>query len=166
VKSKRPIHYIEPDKVDLLLELITLICLFISTALPLLYYAKLPDEIPIHFNLKGLADGFADKYFIFLLPLLTLCQYVLLKYLNRRPHKYHYPTVITEENAVSQYTAATKMIRMLNLFCTALFTYLTLHIIRSSKHDSVSLGPYLIPIMMVLLAALIGYFYFKAKKKH
>ena len=147
--SKRPSHYIESDKVDLLLELITLILVFISTALPLLHYAMLPDEIPIHFNLKGLADGFADKYILFL-PLLTLCQYVLLKYLNRRPHKYHYPIVIIEENAVSQYTAATKMIRMLNLFCTTLFTYLTLYIIRSSKYDSVSSGPYLIPNMMVL----------------
>lgn len=165
MKDKRPIHKIEPDKIDLLVELITLIGLLITAVLPLIYYSKLPDEIPVHFNLKGIADGFADKHFIFLLPLLTVGQFLLFKYLNQKPHKYNYPTPITEENAISQYTAATKMIRMLNLFCTVLFTYLTIHIIRSAMNDSEGLGPYFFPVLVPLLVVLTVFYFYKATKK-
>jgi len=159
MKTSRPRHKIPPDKIDLFVELITLVLLLITFSLPILYYSKLPDEIPIHFNLKGIADGFADKHFIFLLPLLTAGQFLLLKYLNKNPHKYNYPRPITEENAIDQYTAATKMIRMLNLFCTALFSYLTVHIIRSSIRNTEGLGPYFIFVVVFGILVLSAYYY-------
>ncbi len=165
MKQDRPIIQIDPDHTDLLLELITLVCLLASALLPVLYYGRLPDEIPIHFNGTGEANGYGSKQLIFLLPVITAAQYLLLRYLNKRPEKFNYPTKITMDNALHQYTTATKMIRMLNLFCTALFTYLTIHIIRSALNEAGGLGAFFVPGVLVILVGISAYYFYNAKSK-
>lgn len=53
-------------------------------------YPLLPEEIAIHWNVKGNADGFSGRSFIFFLPVLSLSLVLLLWFIpNIDPRKAH-----------------------------------------------------------------------------
>lgn len=51
-----------------------------SIVLGLVLYPKLPDPMPIHWNAKGVVDGFAPKNYlqVLMLPLITLGSYIFV----------------------------------------------------------------------------------------
>lgn len=63
-------------------------------AIPAFYYTSLPEEIPIHFNLKGEADNFADRSTIWFLPIFGLLLILVLRFilkLGPKRNKYKIP---------------------------------------------------------------------------
>ncbi|MDT4761969.1 SdpI family protein [Sphaerochaeta sp. PS] len=74
--------------IDKTLILTTLVCLS-PIAISLLFYDKLPERIPIHFNLAGEADNYASKNFAaFALPSLFALGNILLQVImNNDPKK-------------------------------------------------------------------------------
>ena len=73
------------DKTMLLTTLLCLLPLILSAFL----YERLPSQIPIHFNLEGIADNYASKAFgAFILPLLLAFTNVLMQLvLNNDPKR-------------------------------------------------------------------------------
>ncbi len=108
------------------LSLILLVGLWVYTAMK---FNLLPDTIPTHFNFQGEADSYGSKYMIWLLPLLGLFSYITFKYISTIPHKFNYPTKITEENAPTKYRQALNMMSFINLATIIIFSYLTLNTI-------------------------------------
>ncbi|KAM9862234.1 hypothetical protein ACI1US_01843 [Leucobacter sp. BZR 635] len=66
-------------------------------------YASLPDEIPIHFNLAGTADGWGSKSNVFLLIGIFVVIVSGSVWLSSKPHLFNYPTEITVESAQAVY---------------------------------------------------------------
>lgn len=94
-------------------------------------YTSLPDTIPIHYNGAGQADGFGGKVNILTLPLIATVLFVGLTILNKFPHIFNYPTNITADNALRQYTSATRLIRYLKFIIVVIFGLISIQTIRN-----------------------------------
>ncbi|NBK23417.1 MAG: DUF1648 domain-containing protein [Spirochaetia bacterium] len=75
-------------KIDKTMIITTSVCL-LPVILSSFLYGRLPDQVPIHFNLAGEADNYASKAFgAFLLPLLLALGNFLLQFvLNNDPKR-------------------------------------------------------------------------------
>ncbi|MBE7170073.1 MAG: DUF1648 domain-containing protein [Williamsia sp.] len=127
----RPKVKLTLSRLDHILEITSKIVLAIMWVLMLYIFFKLPAVIPIHFGSTGQADGYGNKTTILFLPVLATVIYFGMTQLNKRPHILNYPVKITVNNALRQYTLATRMLRFIKvavliiLSLIILFTYLT-----------------------------------------
>lgn len=63
----------------------------VMSAMTILFYDKLPEQIPIHWNIQGAVDNWADKWVIWILaalPLLLMLLFAVIPKID--PHKENY----------------------------------------------------------------------------
>lgn len=118
--------------IDKLLEIVGWVVVFVMWALASVNYSKLPDIIPTHFNAEGTVDGYGSKSMIWILLLVGSILYAGMTYLNKFPHIFSFTTTITPENALQQYTSATKMLRYIKLVIILIICYLLFKTIYTS----------------------------------
>jgi uncharacterized membrane protein len=131
--KERPRLNLELTQADQSVEIIAWLLIFAIWGLTILNYPNLPDTIPTHYNGAGVADGFGDKWMILTLPLLATVLFVGLTILNKFPHIFNYPTEITADNALRQYTNATRLIRYLKVIIVVIFGLITFQTIRHAN---------------------------------
>lgn len=132
--------------------------------LTLTNYANLPDTIPTHYNGAGQADGFDGKATILTLPLIATVLFVGMTILNRFPHIFNYPTNITQDNALRQYTNATRLIRYLKLNIVFIFGLIAFKTIQNANGEADGLGVWFFPLAMGLIFIPLIYFVIKSTK--
>lgn len=162
---ERPKLKIQLDNVDVLVEIISLVAVLLLIFLPLYYYGDLPDRIPTHFNASGAADSYSGKSSIFILPIIGASLYIGMYWLNKYPHIFNYSVNITEHNAKAQYTAATKLIRFLNLGLVSTFTYICFSSIQISLGKQEGLSSWFLPIFILLFLVFPIYYAIKMHRK-
>lgn len=86
-----------------------LLTLGISATL-LASYSRLPETIPIHFNLAGQADGWGPRSSIFVLVGICTVLTVGIVLLSRHPQIFNYPFEITGGNAQAVYREGERML--------------------------------------------------------
>jgi uncharacterized membrane protein len=111
-------------------------------------YPRLPETIPVHFGLRGEADGWGRRWMIFLLPIISTTvftiQYLALNYGMVRANK-----PVPEE--------AKFPFHFLLLELTVIFTYITW---RTSEHAfgrARGLGVWFLPVTLLGVFATIGW---------
>ena len=163
--EERPKLKIQLTPTDQVFELLcwgVLLALWVWTGTS---YSSLPDTIPTHFNAAGDADGFGTKASIIGLPLIATLLYIGLTLLNRFPHIFNFPTPITPDNALSQYTNATRMIRFLKLILVLVFAGISFQTIQQAKGTGEGLGVWFLPLTLVLVFLPLVYFVVNSLKK-
>jgi len=150
---------------DKILDIVGFLMLAGMLVYAMVNYGNLPDEIPTHFGFNGKPDNFSPKFNVFVVPIIGLLLYTVMYLLNHVPHLFNYPTDITIENAPQQYRAATKAIRILNVFLAAIFFYLTFAIIRTAKGLQEGLGSTFGVILIVGLIGMLVYTSYMSLKK-
>lgn len=128
--QQRPVIKLKLSFFDLFAEVVALVLLLLLWIMILAGYSRLPETIPVHFNLSGTADGFGSKKEIFGSAAIATAIYQALSLLNKFPHKSNYLTTITTANALQQYTMGTRIIRILKILVISLFlatTYATMN---------------------------------------
>lgn len=88
----------------------------------IMHYGELPDKIPIHFDWKGQPDNTGAKYTLWMLPVMATIIGMVFSVLEKYPHVFNYPVTITESNAQTQYVLAVRMLKVLRIAVTLLFT--------------------------------------------
>lgn len=161
----RPQIDIERTSFDKFIDNFGFAALLVLLIVPIMAYSDLPDTIPIHFNVKGEADGFGAKYTIFMLPIIGCVTYALMKYLVKQPHLFNYPVEITPENVHYQYEIATRMMRTMNAVVTLIFAYLTYVIIQTAQGNVQLMGTWSLPLILAVIFVPIFYFVWKAKRR-
>ena len=156
--NKRPRIKLQLNQTDKILEVVGWVSVFGIWALPLINYFDLPEIIPIHFNGAGKADRFGNKTHIFVLPIISTLLFVGLTILNKNPHVFNYPSQITKENAVHQYTNATRMMRVLKLVIVLLFGLIIFKTIENVNGNADGLGTWFLPFTIGLFISLTIYF--------
>lgn len=136
--SDRPRIKLEYTLTDRLIEIIGWGVLLVIWVLVISTYSNLPDTIPVHYNALGEVDGYGAKSEIWILPVVGSIVYIGITVLNKFPHIFNYLTKITDENALLQYTLATKLLRYLKLFIVFLFGYLILKTILFSTGETLA----------------------------
>ena len=162
--SNRPIIKIVTSTTDRFIEYISWGILVGIWIYAFVGYSSLPDVIPIHFNLKGEVDGHSNKAVIFLLALIPSIVAIGLSALNRFPHLFNYPITITENNARYYYTNATRLIRYLKLIISVVFIAIIIEVNTIALYGASGLGPWSVPIIIVLVILPIIYYLRKTYK--
>ena len=162
--NKRPRIKLQLNQTDKILEVVGWVFVFGIWALPLINYFDLPEIIPIHFNGAGKADGFGNKTHIFVLPIISTLLFIGLTILNKHPHIFNYPSQITKENAVDQYTNATRMMRVLKLVIVLLFGLIVFRKIQIVNGHADGLGTWFLPFTIGLFIMLTLYFLMMSMK--
>lgn len=159
---KRPRIKIELTVTDKVVEIIGWLSLLTIWALVISSYSNLPDTIPTHYNGVGKADGFGSKTNILILPLIATILFVGMTILNKFPYIFNYPTNIIIENALRQYTSATRMLRYMKLILVILFGLIAFKTIQGVNGQSFGLGVWFLPLTMGLIFIPLAYFITKS----
>ncbi|UOQ43710.1 DUF1648 domain-containing protein [Halobacillus salinarum] len=64
---------------ELLLDLLSGTALLTQWIIVFLYWNKVPDKVPMHFNTAGAPDGYGTKYTLFLLPVISILLFLGFK---------------------------------------------------------------------------------------
>lgn len=159
--GERPKLKLELTKIDKAVEIMGWLLICADWTLVINTYKSLPNIIPTHYNGAGLADGFGDKSMIFTLPLVATVLFVGLTILNRFPHIFNYPTDITANNALRQYTNATRLIRYLKVIFVVIFGLISYQTIKHEDGQTGGLGVWFLPLTLGLIFIPITYFIIK-----
>jgi uncharacterized membrane protein len=127
-------------------------------------YSNIPETIPIHYNFANQVDRFGGKSTIFSLPLIATIIFMRLTAINKFPHLFNYPTKITRENALSQYTNATRAIRYLKFSIVLIFGLIVFETIQPSNGEGEVLGIWGLPLCLGLGFIPLLYFVIKSFK--
>lgn len=157
-KSARPQLDLPPTAADRWLDALALAALVVLIVLPSNVYGDLPDSIPKHFNLNGEPDAWGGKINLWILPAIGAVTFMLLRFINFKPHTFNYLTTITVDNAEYQYRNAMTMIRVMNLLILLTFLYLTWGTVRTAQGLQSGLGEPLSLLMVLGIAAAALFF--------
>ena len=146
----RPVLKLHYKPIDFIFEFFALAAIIFMWSYCFYHYSSLPKIIPVHFGSDGHADGFVSKKTIFFLPILVTLITLLLRFLNRYPHKFNYMAEITEANAERQYLMATRLIRYLQFILSLLFSYILITEIKGAYAKNYQLG---IEFVFLIIAA-------------
>lgn len=165
IEPDRPLTRPEYEPFDWLLEVLALLTLFSFLGYVIYIYQRLPDIIPTHFNAAGLADDYGRKNNIWMLPGIAVLLYFMLTMINFIPHMFNYPTKITPQNAMRQYTLATRLIRILKIILLVMFFYIGYATVSVSHGNSSGIGFWFIPVFLgFVFIPMIIYFIRSVKK--
>lgn len=100
----------------------------------LVHYYDLPEEIPIHFNAAGKADGFATRLHIWGLPIIAAALFFLLHRIQKR------------ENIQS---LEVQLLQWMQRLILATFCYIQIQTFLVALGRSEGLGTWFLPLSMV-----------------
>lgn len=160
----RPKLKLKLSPADKIFEFLGYSVLLIIWTLVITYYQNLPDTIPIHYNVKGEADGFGNKSHMLMLPILATVLFAGMTILNKYPHIFNYPSSITQENAFSQYTNATRLIRFLKLIVVIIFGGIVFITLQHTNGDLNGIGTWFMPVSLALIFIPLIYFIVRSVK--
>ena len=163
--DKNPKIELQLNQTDKILEIIGWVAVFGIWVLTIANYFELPEIIPTHYNEAGEADGFGNKSNILALPIISTLLFIGLTILNKRPHVFNYPSEITKENALFQYTNATRMIRFLKIIVMIIFGWIVFKTIQNVNRNEDGLGTWFLPLTMAIIFIPIIYFMMNTSKK-
>lgn len=165
--QSRPKIKLELTTTDKIFEITGWIAVLTIWILTVTNYSALPETIPTHYNAAGRADGFGGKGTILTLPLIATILLIELTILNKFPHIFNYPTTITSENALRQYTNATRLIRYLKLIVVVIFGFIAFKATQSATENSEGPGVWFLPLTLSMIFIPLLYFVinsFRAKQ--
>ncbi|MEM5565553.1 DUF1648 domain-containing protein [Psychroserpens sp. AS72] len=140
MKTNRPKVKVPFEPLDIVVDLISVTLYILMIVYTVINYGDLADTIPTHFNGKGEADGFGDKVYVWILPIIGVFTFVLLFVLNKYPHIHNYMVNITEENALKNYRFSTRIIRFTNLFVAIIFACIQYMMVEQGKGNTTEFG--------------------------
>ena len=161
-KSYRPILIIPTTPIEKTYDRISLGLIFGMVVLAIWGFFDLPEIIPIHWNIKGQADGFGKRYWIGLFPLISLLFYFGNNKITKIPHKYNYLKKITEENVEEEYIFGRKVIRITHLVSKIVFALLIYSTVRGAltSDKNMVLGVLILLIVLILCPIIYSIYIF------
>ena len=160
----RPKIKIEDNGLDRFLKILAWAGWLLLILLPILYFNDLPDQIPRHYGIDGQADAWAGKNIIWTLPIIGTGLFFLLFYLSKNPHLHNYMKKVTEENAKELYTSSARLLNVLNVIIIYSFSYIAFQSMQDAIGEPSGLGSWFLPVFLILIFGVVGYFYVKSKK--
>jgi uncharacterized membrane protein len=167
--KKQPKIDIKPNEFDRKIMLAGWFLVMLNFIIVLSFFFNLPEIIPIHFNLKGEADGFGSKTSLWTIPIFNVLMYygMTLVATKVKPWNYNYPTKVTEKNAPALYTMSIRMLVWLNLGIALVFLVISTHTILLAREvTSIDIGWVIIALVVAITIGPFIYIYkmFKVPK--
>ena len=163
--QERPKLIVPPTSANKFLEGLGVIGLITLWVFTIYIYPNLPETIPIHFNSKGEVDGYGSRMMAWLAPVIAMVLFGVLTFLNQHPHQFNYSVKITSENALRQYTLATRMIRILKWSLIVTFILLQWELWQASQGNNPHLSSLFLPIILMLMLLPVIYFVWQSQRQ-
>ena len=167
MNPNRPKLKIRPTFLDILLDSGSIAGILFIWVYVIIRYTSLPEIIPVHFSFDGKADNYGSRATIFIMPAIITVVTAGLFLLNRFPHIFNYSKIINAENALREYTRATRLLRVITLIIVVFISLLTIDFARSASERFSRLTWLIIPffIFSMLLPIFITLFQSSGKKR-
>lgn len=81
------------------------------------HYKDLPQEIPVHFDMEGKADGYGGKKMFFIIPVLAIGIFFLLGFAGFKIENEDFPYVLPDREAPIQNRLANVFLQLLSTIC-------------------------------------------------
>lgn len=104
----------------------------------LIHFNDLPEEIPIHYNAKGVPDGYDTRIHIWGLPLIATLLFLLLNGLQKR---------------TGIQPIELQLLQWMQLLILGTFTYIQLQTFFVAVNKSNGLGSWFLPLVMISFLA-------------
>lgn len=117
---------IERNKYDILVTRITLAVMILTLIFYGVYWFKMPDTIPMHYNLQGQIDRWGSKYESLIIPAGMIILYVLMTFVEKKPSLWNTGVKITPENRQRVYQTLLHFTTTTRLIIIVFFAYLTI----------------------------------------
>ena len=150
---------------DTIIEVTSCLALVAFWVMTIFAFTTLPESIPTHYNGMGEVDGYGPKATIFFLPVLGTVLFAFLTYIIKKPETFNYTVEITEENALAQYTNATKLLRFMKLALLILFIVIDYKTIATSNGASDGLGKWFLPFTIALIFVPVVFSVYRSFRK-
>lgn len=124
-------------------------------------FAKLPAEIPAHYNFEGEVTRIGSKVELWILPIIVTVLVVPISFLCKFPHTFNYPLKITEENVEKVYTDGRLMMASMNLLIVALFFVLVIKVIHDTRNPNNQMSSWWTNILLIGIFIDLFYFIFR-----
>ncbi len=157
----RPKIILQPTQFDKAVETTGRVLLILLWLITLIGFFTVPETIPTHYNASGQVDSYGSKTTLFILPAIAFIIFIGITKLNKYPHIFNYTVTITQENAKSQYSVATRMLRILKMVCVLIFFLITLFTWLITLGKATGLGRWFLPLALSLVIIPVGYFLIK-----
>ncbi|HNU59741.1 MAG TPA: hypothetical protein PKI08_07305, partial [Aquaticitalea sp.] len=82
--------------------------------------------------------------------------------LNKYPHIFNYPTRINKDNALRQYTIATRMVRYLKFSVVLIFGLLAVETVRNAESQPSELNVWFLPLTLGIIFVPTIYYIMKS----
>ncbi len=133
------------------MEILSLLAVVSAFLLVILYFDKLPAEIPNHFNIKGEPDGYSQKKIFWSLPVFGLMMYLFLSMVGLFVTRVTRP----EERKPEAMQQVSFMIAQLKMIMVLVALYLVISTIRIAFHYAEGLSVLFLPVFLVSMALVI-----------
>jgi len=150
--------------IDIITEAAGWIVMTILWIIVIYTYKSFPDTIPVHFDVKGVPDNTGSKLVLFFLPATATLLLTGMTFLNSYPQIFNYPIKINAENALRQYTLATRMIRFLKLALALIFSLVYFSISEAATENTLFSAWYIIPVILLMVFVPLGVYLIQASK--
>ena len=140
------------------LHRISLLIGALTILLPIIFWSKIPDEIPMHYNAAGVVDNWSDKSSLILLffavlmlmGVMSIAVYVVRVNMESKHSK---------EAEKSTMRLAYPIVVIMNLIVQIMFAYITFCSVTSRP-----LGSLFLPVFLIATFAPLGYLVYKCAK--
>lgn len=120
---------------------------------------RLPEAVPVHFNLTGNPDRWGSPWELLLVPAIGLLLFAFLGVLAGRARVFNYPVAITPQNAGRQLVLARRMILAMRAVLVWVFVFLLLGMLRVAQGVADGLSPLFVPLVLAgTLGVVVWYF--------
>ncbi|MCA9725785.1 MAG: DUF1648 domain-containing protein [Kurthia sp.] len=149
------------------LDWITLILWFATTMLLIIFFNRLPAEVPSHYNILGEPDRYANRWFVFFIPALGIALWSFLRYIQQKPQFMHLPKPDQRLASEEQHMILSRMTSLLKNELLLFLTWIMLkNVLLALDITTIHLGIWEFVAFVVILVVtfLIYYIQFKRAK--
>lgn len=150
---------IEKSKYDIIINLLSLLCLVGTVIFLIISWKTIPAKIPGHYNAAGEVDRIANKSSLIWLLAVGWILFIVMSVAERFPQIWNTGIEVTEKNKEKVYRILKNMIVTVKLIIALVFSYLTFHGAMGKN-----LSPLFTPVFLILMFGSIAFFIFKLVK--
>ncbi|OAA92601.1 DUF1648 domain-containing protein [Clostridium coskatii] len=151
---------IKKNKYDVIVNLLSLLCLAGTVVVLTILWKTIPAEIPGHHNAAGTIDKVTDKNSLIVLLLVGWIIFIGLSIVEKFPQIWNTGIQVTDQNKEKVYRILKNMIGTVKLLIASVFSYLTLQ-----STTGKNLSPLFLPVFLILLFGSIVFFIFQLVKE-
>lgn len=136
----------------------------ISLVMTIIYFPQLPNEVPSHYDFRGEADSWANKWFIFFIPTISIGLWLLMGQLEKYPQFINMPGFKVDSASPRQIANMKEMAYVMRFAIVLFLSWMTIQVVLQAVDGRNDLGIWGFVLFISILIVTIFYYGLKNKK--